>query len=165
MRARGFTLIELMVVVGIITILATMSVGMTSDFRLRDHVNASAREIYNGLNRGRAEAIRRGVWVDVEITADRMTAFIDSDGDHAYQTTETMIYQYPTSPEVWSPELALDVSELTTQNVKPVAIFDYQGFSMDTIGQPFAPEMKVSNPALPLERRIEMTIAGAVRIQ
>jgi type IV fimbrial biogenesis protein FimT len=67
-RAGGFTLIELMVVVAIIAITASLAApafrGMVANYRVRN----GAESIVNGLNQARAEAIRRNTPVNFTLS-------------------------------------------------------------------------------------------------
>ena len=54
---RGFTLIELMITIAIITIMSGMAIGFSGTWRRRTQMREVARELYNGANRARAEAI------------------------------------------------------------------------------------------------------------
>ena len=67
-RSRGFTLIELMVVVAIIAITAGLAAPnfriMVANYRVR----SGAEAIINGLNQARAEAVRRNTPVNFTLS-------------------------------------------------------------------------------------------------
>ncbi len=65
MRARGFTLIELMVVVLIMAILATMAVPSFQTMIQQNRINGYTNELVSALSVARSEAVKRGVSVEL----------------------------------------------------------------------------------------------------
>jgi prepilin-type N-terminal cleavage/methylation domain-containing protein len=59
-RSGGFSLIELLVVVAVLTILALLAFGFEREALARLQVEAAARRVLLGLERGRAAAEREG---------------------------------------------------------------------------------------------------------
>ena len=57
MRNKGFTIIEIMIVVGIITILAGLSVPLSNSFLSRNELNSEALKITDALRSARAQAM------------------------------------------------------------------------------------------------------------
>jgi type IV fimbrial biogenesis protein FimT len=57
---RGFTLIELCVVLAVMAIVATFAVPSFFSWQLRDQVDARARALFSTLSLARAESVRRG---------------------------------------------------------------------------------------------------------
>lgn len=62
---RGFTLVELLVVVALVAILATLAVPGFRDLMLNQRLTASTRDFVAALNLARAEALRRSQSVRV----------------------------------------------------------------------------------------------------
>jgi type IV fimbrial biogenesis protein FimT len=63
--ARGFTLIETLVVVAVLAIIAVMTTPSFVAWHTRDQVDARARALLSTLSYARSEAVRRGVRVTV----------------------------------------------------------------------------------------------------
>lgn len=64
-RQRGFTLIEVMIVLGIIGVLAALSVAALGELGARGATQNTASDFFQSLNRARARAAERGTQVYV----------------------------------------------------------------------------------------------------
>jgi type IV fimbrial biogenesis protein FimT len=66
MRARGFTMIEVLMVVAILAVLASITAPAMRDFIDAQVIKNPASDLYSSLVLARSEAIKRNAAVDVE---------------------------------------------------------------------------------------------------
>jgi type IV fimbrial biogenesis protein FimT len=69
---RGFTLLELMVTVAVLAILLTVGVPSFRDLIQNNRVTTQTNELVTALNFARAEAVKRGRSVQVEVLAQEV---------------------------------------------------------------------------------------------
>jgi type IV fimbrial biogenesis protein FimT len=66
MRARGFTMIELLIVLSIVAILASFALPNLADFILRVRLKTAASDLHTTLLFARSEAIKRNATVTIQ---------------------------------------------------------------------------------------------------
>lgn len=69
-RTRGFTVVEMMIVVAILSILLMMGLPSYQRWIANTQVRTAAESIQNGLRLAASEAVRRNVQVDFVLTSD-----------------------------------------------------------------------------------------------
>ena len=70
---RGFSLIELTIVIALFGILAAMAMPTFSTFIANARIRTAAEGMLNGLQIARAEAVRRNTYVNFQIGADNIS--------------------------------------------------------------------------------------------
>lgn len=78
-KNKGFTLIELMVVVTILSILTVISVPAMAKWIPNYRLSESVRNLQSAVQKTRGEAIKRNrtLWMDFDFDADRCSVFLD----------------------------------------------------------------------------------------
>lgn len=157
---RGFTFIEMMIVVGIISILSMMALNFSGPIRREYEHRYLARELYQCLSEGRASALRYGRTIKVEIgTTTRTTTWIDNNLDNVVDVTETLLCQYPASPSSY----AAGFSVASTFG-SSLARFSPEGRSVDSAGDFASGQVTVTDSTYGTLWYIDVTVAGAMRV-
>lgn len=73
LRNKGFTLVELMVVLAIAAILLTVGIPSFRDLMIKNRLSGQIQEFYNLINFARSEAIKRGNFVSICKSSDGST--------------------------------------------------------------------------------------------
>ena len=162
-QALGFTLIEVMLVVGIIGIISAMALNYSGPVRRRLDLKKLSREVFSALSVGRNEAIKQSKTVTIAFGGStRFEAFIDTNSNSAYDVGEALIYQYPTSPGVY-----MSGMQLSSSGLSPAVLFNANGFCVDSSGNFRSGTVTVtdSQPSPSETKTIDITIGGGLRIQ
>jgi len=100
-KARGFSLLELMVVVIIVGILAGMSVFSYRNFKMKNEINNQIRAIYADLIKLRMMAMRQNRMTFMEFTPNNYTGYIDTNENGVLDSgVDAIILQANKNPDV-----------------------------------------------------------------
>lgn len=93
MNEKGFTAIELLVVVAILGILSAISIPAFSSWLPSYRLKSSTRNIYDAMNLAKLSAVKSNnvAVVIFSITNDTYTVFLDTVSNWALDSTETII--------------------------------------------------------------------------
>jgi prepilin-type N-terminal cleavage/methylation domain-containing protein len=164
---RGFTLIELMMVVGIVGILAAMSIGFTGTYFKEQKLKEVARGVQSAISLARAEAVRTSSTITVILSTPRLIVFKDVNNNGTFDLGDTMIFRYPAATAAALPVTTAITSAdfpSSSGSVYPTLYFNYEGLSVGDTGLRSG-KICVKDANVTEVRAVQMTVAGACRIQ
>jgi prepilin-type N-terminal cleavage/methylation domain-containing protein len=92
-REGGFTLVELMVVIGIISIIAAIAYPNFLSWKPKYQVGSAARDLYSIFQKAKLESIKRREYCTVtfDTANNSYMAYVDIDKDFVYQAADDKV--------------------------------------------------------------------------
>lgn len=160
---RGLTLVELLIVVAIVGVTASLAVGMGDGWRQRQHFNAVTREVFGALSVARSEAQRRNRTVTVRVEPDALRAFIDHDGDGELDVGEQLVRSITRDDDAFEDSISL-TSSFATAHGAPTCYLDGRGFCLNAAGHFQAGAVGIRHSDLGAYAEVVVSVSGALRI-
>ena len=102
--SRGFSLIEILIVLGIIGVLSLVTVPLFINYQRRNFVRSALREFSTTLRRARTDAINGGRMVRVQVIGDREYRTFESTDNGTTWTGYNIRAKGTTYNRYWIPQ-------------------------------------------------------------
>ncbi len=168
-KDSGFTLLELMVVIAIIAIAASIAIPNMIPWPAKHRMGGAAREIYSAMQYAKLRAVKEKANVVIDFntagfgTTDTYTVFIDdgSGGGTARDNT-----QNGTEPAIKTGQMPVDVNMSNANfNGNMFTGFDPRGLPIFTGSDYLIGNVHLSNPNQNLFRRVRIGFSGTPVIE
>jgi type IV fimbrial biogenesis protein FimT len=148
-KDHGLTLIEVMVVLGIIAIISAVAVPNMIDWRGKRQLEAAVNEVQTAIGLAKSTAIKRSTTVSILFTdpVNGITVFVDDNADGAIDGGDRVVRSFQFADGV----------TLSTLPALTFISFDARGFTT-------AVGISVEKAQDPRRPRVEVTVAGSSRI-
>jgi type IV fimbrial biogenesis protein FimT len=168
---KGFTLLEVLIVMAIIAIGSAVAAPMMNDFVARYRLRGAARDITSTLQLMRLEAVKRKVncvmTFSQPVNGDTFdyVAFVDSNEDWVYDPGETVLARINFDNPISIDTAAGGVTFINNAASKRAIAFNSRGFPRESGGVLLAADREVNlKNDIGGKKQIEMVPSGRVKI-
>jgi len=164
-NCSGFTLVELIVVIALISLISAVAVPNIIVWRQNSQLNGAARDVYSNFQKAKVEAIKRGTYCTVTFSSDGYVIYVDSNKDLVPDAGEEVIASISLSDYG---NVGFDNSEgggdgLTFSNPNNGIAFAADGLAKSAVGFGLGSVyLKNSNNRT---ARVVVTSAGSIRLE
>lgn len=156
-KDSGFSFVEMMTVIAILGILATIAVPNYISWRANAQIRRAALDVYSSLQKAKSEAVKRNTLCAVTFGADDFTVYVDN-GNLTYDGGEQIINTIP-----WSKYPGVVLDNTTFTNPANSIAFAPDGLPRDNTNNLGSGDINISYGGTK-QKTIEVFIAGAIKI-
>jgi prepilin-type N-terminal cleavage/methylation domain-containing protein len=165
---KGFTIIELMTVIGILSILTAIAIPGFIDWRSNAQLGSAARNVYSTFQKAKMESVRRNENCGVEFRANDFVIYLDSNLNFNFDAGTDEVIQTINWSEY--PGVTLDPDEggdgdgLTLANPDSGIVFASDGLPRNSVGGLGSGTVFLTNQSNAGQSRVTISTAGNIRI-
>ena len=157
-KERGFSLVELITVIALLAILAAIAVPGYISWRSNSQLRRAALDVYSSLQKTKSEAVKRNILCAVTFSSSNFMAYVDNNGNLAYDAGEQIINTIP-----WSRYAGVSWVSTTFNNPADSIAFAPDGLPRDNANLLGSGEIIIRSQSN-MQKRIEVLIAGTIKI-
>jgi type IV fimbrial biogenesis protein FimT len=165
---KGFTLMEIMVVIGILSILSAIAIPGFIGWRSNAQLGRAARNVYSTFQKAKSESVRRNENCGIKFRANDFVIYLDSNLNFDFDAGTDEVIQTINWSEY--PGVELDPDEggdgdgLTFANPAFGIVFASDGLPRDSVGGLGSGTVFLTNQSNARQSRVTISPAGNIRI-
>ena len=166
---KGFSFMELMTVIAVLSILAAIAIPNFISWRNNAQLGKAARDVYSSFQKAKAESIRRNANCGIKFRANDYVIFMDSNLNFDFDAGTDEVIQTINWSEY--PGVKLDPSEggdgdgLTFNNPSFGIIFASDGLPRNSVGSLGSGTVFLTNQSNTRQNTVIISTAGNIQIK